>query len=135
MKALRLLVIKLCAELNFSKCRSKVTVKNTCSKYMLPSERSCHQEHTCQIWKSGQTGSRTDRRRAKWSLSGALLRWRYNNIWGGGGSFFYGGHFSISHTLNNDSLGIYSTGWTHYPTAGGHFSTLNNDRGSFFSVE
>ena len=31
--------------------------------------------------------------------------------------------FSISHTLNKDSPGIYSTGWTHYPTAGGHFST------------
>ena len=29
MKALRLMVIKLCAELKFSKCRSKVTVKVT----------------------------------------------------------------------------------------------------------
>ena len=34
MKALRLMVIKLCADLKFSKCRSKDTVKVTCSKYI-----------------------------------------------------------------------------------------------------
>ena len=34
------MVRKLCAELKFSKCRSKVTVKVTCTKYMVPSERS-----------------------------------------------------------------------------------------------
>ena len=45
MKALRLMVIKLCAELKFSKFRSKVAVKVTCSKYILPSERSCIYTH------------------------------------------------------------------------------------------
>ena len=34
-----------------------------------------------------------------------------------------GGHFYIPHTLNTDSPGIYSTGWTHYPTARGHYSS------------
>ena len=52
-----------------------------------------------------------------------------------GGHFSMGGHFSISHTLNKDSPGIYSTGWAHYPTAWDHYSTWNNDRGSFFYVE
>ena len=99
MKALRLMVIKLWAELKFSKCRSKVTF--TCSKYMLPSERSFHQEHTCKIWKSGQTGRRTDRRRAKWSPSGPLLRWRHNNI--------CGGHFSIG------VIFLYPTRWIKTP--------------------
>ena len=36
----------------FSQCRSKATVKVTCTKSMVPSERCCHKEHTCQIWKS-----------------------------------------------------------------------------------
>ena len=65
----------------FSQCRSKVTVKVTCSKSMVPSERCCHKEHTCQIWKpylwrwksnkqtksvtDGQTDGRTDRQTDK----------------------------------------------------------------------
>ena len=48
MKALCLMVRKLRAELMFSKSRSKVKI--TCSKFMVPLERSCHAEHTCQIW-------------------------------------------------------------------------------------
>ena len=51
MKALCLMVRKLYAELMFSKCGSKVTVKVTCLKFMVPSKMSCHKEHTCQIWK------------------------------------------------------------------------------------
>ena len=39
------------AMLKFLKSRSKVIVKVTCSKFMVPSERSCHKVHTCQIWK------------------------------------------------------------------------------------
>ena len=33
----------------FFKSRSKVTVKVTSSKFMVPLERSCQQDHTCQI--------------------------------------------------------------------------------------
>ena len=33
--------------------------------------------------------------------------------------------------MNTDSLGIYSTGWIHYPTAWGHCSTLNSDPGHY----
>ena len=40
-----MLVKKSCAELKFFKCRSKVTVKVTCSKRIVPSERVCHKEH------------------------------------------------------------------------------------------
>ena len=36
-------------KLKFFKSRSKVTVKVTCSKFMVPTERSCHKEHSCQI--------------------------------------------------------------------------------------
>ena len=39
------------AMLQFLKSRSKVTVKVTCSKFMVPLERPCHKVHTCQIWK------------------------------------------------------------------------------------
>ena len=35
----------------FFKSRSKVTVKVTCSKFIVPSERSCHKEYSCQILK------------------------------------------------------------------------------------
>ena len=48
MKALCLMVRKLCAELKINKCRSKVKVNITCSKFMVPSKRSCHKQHTCQ---------------------------------------------------------------------------------------
>ena len=41
MKALCFMVKKLCAELKFSKCRSKVRVKVTCSTFTAPSEMSC----------------------------------------------------------------------------------------------
>ena len=37
------------AMLKFLKSSSKVTV--THSKFLVPLERSCHKEHTCQIWK------------------------------------------------------------------------------------
>ena len=37
--------------LKFLKSRSKVTIKVTCSKFMVPLERPCHKEHTRQIWK------------------------------------------------------------------------------------
>ena len=36
----------------FFKSRSKVTVKVTSSKCMVPMKRSCHKDHTCQIWKT-----------------------------------------------------------------------------------
>ena len=39
------------AKLKFFKSRSKVTVKVTCSKFMVPMERPCHKEHICQICK------------------------------------------------------------------------------------
>ena len=39
------------AMLKFLKSRSKVTVKVTRSKFMVPLERPCHKEHTCEIWK------------------------------------------------------------------------------------
>ena len=47
MKALHVIVIKLCAEYKFFKCWSKVTVKVTWSKLIVPPERSCHEENTC----------------------------------------------------------------------------------------
>ena len=50
-KAPSLRIKKLWPMLKFFKSRSKVTVKVTCSKFMIPSERSCHKEHSCQIWK------------------------------------------------------------------------------------
>ena len=34
--------------LKFFKSRSKITVKVTCLKFMIPSERSCHKVHKCQ---------------------------------------------------------------------------------------
>ena len=49
MKGLSLKVKKYKQKLKFSRCRSKVTVKVTCSKFKVPSERYCHKEHTCQI--------------------------------------------------------------------------------------
>ena len=49
LKGLSLKVKKYKQKLNFYKCRSKVTVKVTCSTLMVPSERYCHKEHTCQI--------------------------------------------------------------------------------------
>ena len=39
------------AMFKFLKSRSKVTVKVTHSKFMVPFERPCHREYTCQIWK------------------------------------------------------------------------------------
>ena len=39
------------AKLKFFKSRSKVTVKVTCSKFLMPIERLCHKEHICQICK------------------------------------------------------------------------------------
>ena len=38
--------------LKFFKSRSKVTVKVTSSKFMVPLERSCHKDHICQIYLS-----------------------------------------------------------------------------------
>ena len=62
MKALSHRIKKLWPMLKFFKSRSKVTVKVTCSKFMVPSERSCHKSkfmvpserschkvYTCQI--------------------------------------------------------------------------------------
>ena len=49
MKALSLTIKKLWPMLKFFKSRSKVTVKVTSSKFMVPLERSCHKDHTCQI--------------------------------------------------------------------------------------
>ena len=42
---------KLWPMLKFLKSRSKVTVKVTHSKFMVPLERPRHKEQTCQIWK------------------------------------------------------------------------------------
>ena len=49
MKALSHRTLKLWTMLKFFKSRSKVTVKVTCSKFMVPSERSCHKVYTCYI--------------------------------------------------------------------------------------
>ena len=40
---------KFFGELKLTKCRSNVTVKGTCSKFIVSSKRSCRVEHTCQI--------------------------------------------------------------------------------------
>ena len=48
-KAPYLSINKLWPMLKFFKSRSKVTVKVTCSKFMVLSERSSHKEHSCQI--------------------------------------------------------------------------------------
>ena len=42
MKVICLMVRKFCAELKLFKCRSKVTVKVTCSKFIVSSKKSCH---------------------------------------------------------------------------------------------
>ena len=49
MKALSLTIKKVWPMLKFLKSRSKVTVKVTSSKFMVPSERSCHKVYTRQI--------------------------------------------------------------------------------------
>ena len=50
MKVLSLIIKKVMANVKvFFKSRSKVTLKVTCSKFMVPLERSCHKDHTCQI--------------------------------------------------------------------------------------
>ena len=49
MKALSHRTLKLRPMLKFFKSRSKVTVKVTCSKFMVPLERSCNKVYTCQI--------------------------------------------------------------------------------------
>ena len=49
MKALSHRIKKLWPMLKFFKSRSKVMVKVTCSKFMVPLERSCHKVFTCQI--------------------------------------------------------------------------------------
>ena len=49
MKALPLMVFKLWPMLKFFKSRSKFKVKVTRSKMMVPCERSCHKEYTCEI--------------------------------------------------------------------------------------
>ena len=49
MKALCHRIRKLWPMLKFFKSRSKVEVKVTSSKFMVPLERSCHKDHTCQI--------------------------------------------------------------------------------------
>ena len=51
MKALSFMVRKLWAILKFFKSRSKLRVKVTYTKLMIPLEKSCHNEHTYQIWK------------------------------------------------------------------------------------
>ena len=51
MKALSLLVRKVCPRLKFFKSRSNFKVKVTRSKIMVPCERSCYKEYTCAIWK------------------------------------------------------------------------------------
>ena len=51
MKALSHRIKKLWPMLKFFKSRSKVTVKVTCSTFMVPSERSCHKVYTSQIGK------------------------------------------------------------------------------------
>ena len=48
-KAISLRIKKLWPMLKFFKSRSKVTVKVTSSKFMVPLESSCHKDHTCQI--------------------------------------------------------------------------------------
>ena len=50
-KALPLSTNELWPMFKFFKSRSKVTVKVKCSKFMEPSERPCHEEYTCHIWK------------------------------------------------------------------------------------
>ena len=50
-KAISLLVRKLWQRLKFFKSRSNFKVKVTRSKFMVPSERSCHKQYTCAIWK------------------------------------------------------------------------------------
>ena len=37
--------------INFIECRSKVTAKVTCSKFLVPLERYCHKKHTYRIRK------------------------------------------------------------------------------------
>ena len=49
MKALPLMVLKLRPMLKFFKSKSKVKVNVTRSKIMVPCERSCHKEYTCEI--------------------------------------------------------------------------------------
>ena len=49
MKALSLTIKKLWPMLKFFKSRSKVTVKVTSSKFIVPLERSCHKVHKCQL--------------------------------------------------------------------------------------
>ena len=49
MNALSLRIKKLWPMLKFLKILSKVTVKVTCSKFMVPLERPCYKERTCQI--------------------------------------------------------------------------------------
>ena len=51
-KALSLLVQKLWSRLSFFKSRSKVKVKVMKSKILVLTERSCHKEYTCVIFKS-----------------------------------------------------------------------------------
>ena len=51
MNALSLMIEKLWSMLKFFKSRSKVAVKVTFSKFMVPSERHCDEKHLCQIWK------------------------------------------------------------------------------------
>ena len=52
MKAVSVTIKMLLPMLKFFKSRSKVTVKVTSSKFMVPLERSCHKDHTCQISKT-----------------------------------------------------------------------------------
>ena len=50
MKALSLIIKKVMANVKvFFKNRSNVTLKVTRSKFMVPLERSCHKDYTCQI--------------------------------------------------------------------------------------
>ena len=49
MNALSLRIKKLWPMLKFLKSRSKVAVKVTCSKFMVPLKRPCHKERTCHI--------------------------------------------------------------------------------------
>ena len=49
MNGLSLMIEELWPMLKFFKSRSKVMVKVTFSKFMVLSERPCHEEHVCQI--------------------------------------------------------------------------------------
>ena len=49
-------VKKVMANVKVCENRSKVKVKVTHSKFMVPLERPCHKEHTCQIRKLYVTG-------------------------------------------------------------------------------